>query len=57
MIEMAPEAAERLAAAAPELDRLGLSLEAFGPGAVLVRAMPAALAGASVRDLVAEALG
>ncbi|MFK5598378.1 DNA mismatch repair endonuclease MutL [Methylobacterium sp. HMF5984] len=56
VIEMAPEAAERLAAAAPELDRLGLTLEAFGPGAVLVRAVPAALAGASVRHLVADIL-
>ena len=56
VIEMAPEAAERLAAAAPELERLGLTLEGFGPGAVLVRAVPAALAGASVRDLVADIL-
>ena len=56
VIEMAPEAAERLAAAAPDLDRLGLSLEGFGPGAVLVRSVPAALAGASVRDLVADIL-
>ncbi|WP_375464626.1 DNA mismatch repair endonuclease MutL [uncultured Methylobacterium sp.] len=56
VVEMAPEAAERLAAAAPDLDRLGLTLEAFGPGAVLVRAVPAALAGASVRALVADIL-
>ena len=56
VIEMAPEAAERLAAAAPELERLGLTLEGFGPGAVLVRAVPAALSGASVRDLVADIL-
>lgn len=56
VVEMAPEEADRLAEAAPELDRLGLSLEAFGPGAVLVRAVPAALAGGSVRNLVLDVL-
>ena len=35
--------AHRLIEAAPALERLGLALEGFGPGAVLVRAMPAAL--------------
>ncbi|WP_424814458.1 DNA mismatch repair endonuclease MutL [Roseococcus sp. YIM B11640] len=35
--------AHRLAEAAPELAKLGLELEGFGPGAVLVRAMPALL--------------
>ncbi len=35
--------AARLADAAPALARLGLELEAFGPGAILVRALPAAL--------------
>jgi DNA mismatch repair protein MutL len=39
-----PEAdARRLAEAAPALARLGLELERFGPGAVLVRMVPAAL--------------
>ncbi|MDP4026287.1 DNA mismatch repair endonuclease MutL [Methylobacterium sp. NEAU 140] len=56
VVEMAPEAAERLAACAPDLERLGLSLEPFGPGAVLVRAVPAALSGASIRDLVTDIL-
>ena len=56
VIELAPEAAERLSAAAPDLDRLGLTLEAFGPGAVLVREVPAALAQASIRALVADIL-
>ena len=56
VIEMAPEAADRLVEAAPELERLGLSLEAFGPGAVLVRAVPAALAGGSVKNLVLDVL-
>ncbi|MCJ2070330.1 DNA mismatch repair endonuclease MutL [Methylobacterium sp. J-030] len=54
VVEMNPEEADRLAAAAPDLDRLGLTIEAFGPGAVLVREVPAALLGASVRDLVTD---
>ena len=56
VVEMTPEAAGRLAAAAPDLDRLGLTLEPFGAGAVLVREVPAALLGASTRDLVADIL-
>ncbi|PXW62972.1 DNA mismatch repair endonuclease MutL [Methylobacterium sp. B4] len=56
VVEMAPEEADRLVEAAPELERLGLSLEAFGPGAVLVRAVPAALAGGSVKHLVLDVL-
>lgn len=56
VVEMAPDAADRLVEAAPELERLGLSLEAFGPGAVLVRAVPAALAGGSVKNLVLDVL-
>jgi DNA mismatch repair protein MutL len=49
-----------LAEAAPELERLGLALEAFGPGAVLVREVPALLGDTDikglVRDLAREAL-
>ncbi|SFI27948.1 DNA mismatch repair endonuclease MutL [Methylobacterium brachiatum] len=56
VVEMSPDAAERLVAAAPDLDRLGLSIEAFGTGAVLVREVPAALIGASIRDLVTDIL-
>ncbi|WP_457108210.1 DNA mismatch repair endonuclease MutL [Methylobacterium sp. P5_C11] len=56
VVEMSPEEADRLVAAAPDLDRLGLAIEAFGPGAVLVREVPAALIGASVRDLVTDIL-
>ncbi|WP_336488468.1 DNA mismatch repair endonuclease MutL [Methylobacterium nigriterrae] len=56
VVEMAPHDAERLVAAAPDLDRLGLTLEAFGPGAVLVREVPAILGEASIRDLVADIL-
>ncbi|TCI00501.1 DNA mismatch repair endonuclease MutL [Roseococcus sp. SYP-B2431] len=50
--------AHRLAEAAPELARLGLELEGFGPGAVLVRAMPAVLGAPDpaplLRDLAEE---
>ena len=50
-----------LAEAAPALEKLGLALEAFGPGAVLVREVPALLAGGDikglVRDLAREAAG
>jgi DNA mismatch repair protein MutL len=48
----------RLAARTEDLSRLGLELEAFGPGAILVRALPAALEatepGPLLRDLADE---
>lgn len=48
----------RLIARSDELARLGLELEAFGPGAVLVRALPAVLGAADpsplLRDLADE---
>lgn len=56
VVEMAPDDAARLLDAAPDLERLGLTLEAFGTGAVLVREVPAALAGASTRTLVIDIL-
>ncbi|WP_354439569.1 DNA mismatch repair endonuclease MutL [Methylobacterium sp. 1973] len=56
VVEMSPEEADRLVAAAPDLKRLGLAIEAFGPGAVLVREVPAVLLGASTRDLVTDIL-
>jgi DNA mismatch repair protein MutL len=54
-----PEAdAHRLAEAAADLAVLGLELEGFGPGAVLVRALPAALGapdpGPLLRDIADE---
>ena len=51
-------AAAALAEAAPELARLGLEIEGFGPGAVLVRALPALLGAPDpaplLRDLAEE---
>ncbi len=43
VVDLPPAAAARLVDAAPDLAALGLDLESFGPGAVIVRALPAAL--------------
>jgi DNA mismatch repair protein MutL len=55
VVELDPAEAERVATRANELAELGLVLEPFGPGAVLVRETPAALgdtdAAALVRDI------
>jgi DNA mismatch repair protein MutL len=55
VVELDPADAERVCARAEELEALGLCLEAFGPGAVLVRETPALLGetdvGALVRDI------
>jgi DNA mismatch repair protein MutL len=58
VVEMPALDAARLAEAAPALAALGLEIEGFGPGAVLVRAMPALLGAPDpaplLRDLAAE---
>ena len=54
VVELDPVDAARLADAASLLAPLGLVLEPFGPGAVLVREVPAALAGGPVGALVAD---
>ncbi len=55
VVDLDPAEAERVIARSEELASLGLVLEAFGPGAVLVRETPALLgktdAGALVRDI------
>jgi DNA mismatch repair protein MutL len=55
IVELDEADVERLVARANELERFGLSIEAFGPGAVAVRETPALLgeidSGALVRDL------
>jgi DNA mismatch repair protein MutL len=43
VVELPPSDAARLAARGAELARLGMEIEAFGAGAILVRALPAAL--------------
>jgi DNA mismatch repair protein MutL len=52
--EMNEAACERLLARAGELAELGLALETFGPGAVLVREVPVFLRGADVKALLAD---
>ncbi len=54
VVELDPAAAERLVGRADELAALGLMLEAFGPGAVLVRETPAALGETDVQGLVRD---
>jgi DNA mismatch repair protein MutL len=58
VVDMPPADASRLLARSDELARLGLEIEAFGPGAVMVRALPAALGspepGPLMRDLADE---
>ncbi|MDE8348583.1 MAG: DNA mismatch repair endonuclease MutL [Acidocella sp.] len=58
VVDFTPAQAARLLAQADVLQSLGLEIEAFGPGAVLVRAIPAALkspdAAALLRDLAEE---
>jgi DNA mismatch repair protein MutL len=58
VVDLAPGDAARLISRADQLARLGLELESFGPGAVLVRALPAALGAPEpaplLRDLADE---
>ena len=54
IIDLPPAAAASLADAAPHLATLGLELESFGPGAILVRALPAALGAANPQSLIAD---
>jgi DNA mismatch repair protein MutL len=59
VVELDPVDADRLAAASADLATLGLVLEPFGAGAVLVREAPEQVAGGNLRRLVrdvAEAL-
>ena len=52
--ELNPEAVERLAAAAGELEHLGLVVEAFGPSAVIVREVPALLGQGNIPGLMRD---
>jgi DNA mismatch repair protein MutL len=58
VVDLSQVEAARVLAQAAVLRRLGLEIEAFGPGAVLVRAVPAALrepdAAGLLRDLAEE---
>ncbi len=54
VVSLDPAEAERVAGRAGELAELGLVLEAFGPGAVLVREIPALLGDCDVQGLVRD---
>jgi DNA mismatch repair protein MutL len=54
VVELDPSDADRVAGKAEELARLGLVLEAFGPGAVLVREAPALLGDVDIGGLVRD---
>jgi DNA mismatch repair protein MutL len=54
IVELDPSHAARLAARADELAEFGLVLEAFGSGAVIVREVPALVAGLDIRALVCD---
>ena len=54
VVELDETAAARLAARAEELAEFGLLIEPFGPGAVVVREVPALLPGLDVKGLVRD---
>ncbi|RVT89564.1 DNA mismatch repair endonuclease MutL [Rhodovarius crocodyli] len=58
VVDLPPADAARLTEVAPELAKLGLEIESFGAGAMLVRALPALLGKADpaplLRDMAAE---
>jgi DNA mismatch repair protein MutL len=54
IVELDPSLAARLAARADELAEFGLVLEAFGSGAVIVREVPALVAGLDIRAMVCD---
>ncbi|WP_323015419.1 DNA mismatch repair endonuclease MutL [Devosia sp.] len=54
VVELPEEDCARLEAAAPELERLGLGLERFGPRAVAIRETPALLGAGDVEGLVRD---
>jgi DNA mismatch repair protein MutL len=54
VVELEARAAERVADRAAELQRLGLTIEAFGGGALVVREVPALLGEVDVQGLVRD---
>jgi DNA mismatch repair protein MutL len=54
VVELDPAEAERIAGRADELAALGLVVESFGPGAVLVRETPAMLGDTDVQGLIRD---
>lgn len=54
VVELAEDDCARLEAAAPVLERLGLELDRFGPGAVAVRGTPALLGETDIAGLIRD---
>ncbi len=54
IVELEDDLIERLEARAPELERLGLVLESFGQGAVVVRETPAMLGTIDIKRLIRD---
>ena len=54
VVELEPGIAQLLAVAAPELERLGLVIEPFGPNAIVVREVPALLGTCDLRPLIRD---
>ena len=54
VVELDPAEAERVVARADELEAMGLVVESFGPGAVLVRETPALLGETDVAGLIRD---
>lgn len=54
VVELEDRALARVLARAPELEELGLLVEPFGPGALVVREVPALLGQADVKGLVRD---
>ncbi len=54
VVEIDEGAAERLTARSEELQAMGLTLESFGPGAVVVREVPALLGEVNIQGLVKD---
>jgi DNA mismatch repair protein MutL len=54
VVELDPEEVDSLAQAADSYSRLGLVMEAFGPGAVIVREVPALLGDVDIKGLVRD---
>ena len=57
VVDLEPSDAERLVEAAPLLETLGLMIESFGPGAVLVREIPAVLGTVDATRLLQDLAG
>ncbi len=54
VVEMDEAACERVLARAAEFDEMGLAIESFGPGAIVVREVPALLGATDVAGLIRD---